>query len=63
MRLPWLTFGVLSIFAGYFLALNCVLGAGVENSFDGEKEFCEVAGWPAGKPANKAFNHEKIFTF
>jgi hypothetical protein len=57
MRLPLLTFGVLSIFSGYFLAFRCVFGAGVEDGLDGEEEFGEVAGGPAGKPANKRFNH------
>jgi hypothetical protein len=49
--------GVFSIFSGYFLAFNCVLGAGVEDAFDCEEELGEVAGRPAGKPANKRFNH------
>jgi hypothetical protein len=57
MRLPLLTFGVLSIFSGYFLAFNCVLGATVEDALDCEEELGEVAGRPAGKPANKRFNH------
>jgi hypothetical protein len=32
-----MTFGVLSIFSGYFLAFNCVLCAGVEDAFDCEE--------------------------
>ena len=63
MRLPAETFGLFSIFSGYFFALSLMLGAGVEDAFDGEEEFCEVAGGPAGEARNKAFNHEKIFTF
>jgi hypothetical protein len=57
MRRPAETFGLLSIFSGYFLAFNCVLCAGVKDAFDGKEEFGEVAGRPAGKPANKRFNH------
>ena len=62
MRRPAETFGLFSIFSGYFLALSLMLGAGVEDAFDGEEEFCEVAGGPAGKPRNKAFNHCQSFT-
>ena len=57
IRLPLLTLGVFSIFSGYFLALGLMLGAGIEDAFDGEEEFCEVAGRPAGETRNKAFNH------
>ena len=34
-----------------------VLGAGVEDAFDGEEEFCEVCCGPFGEAANKRFNH------
>ena len=63
MRLPWLTFGVLSIFAGYFLAFRLMLDATVEDSLDGKEEFSEVGAGPFCEARNKAFNHEKIFTF
>jgi hypothetical protein len=63
MRLPLLTLGVFSIFSGYFLAVSLMLGAIVENALDGKKEFSEVAAGPFCEPPNKAFNHEKIFTF
>ena len=63
MRLPAETFGLFSIFSGYFLALSLVLGAGVEDFFDGEEEFGKVAAGPFCKPPNKRFNHEKSFTF
>ena len=63
MRLPAETFGLFSIFSGYFLALSLMLGAGVKDAFDGEEEFCEVAGGPAGETRNKTFNHCSSFTF
>ena len=63
MRRPDETFGLFSIFSGYFLALSLMLGAGVEDAFDGEEEFCEVAGGPAGETRNKTFNHCSRFTF
>lgn len=63
MRRPDDTFGLFSIFSGYFLALRLVLGAGVEDAFDGEEEFCEVAGGPAGEARNKTFNHWISLTF
>ena len=65
MRRPAETLGVLSCFSLNLgaLALSLMLGAGVEDAFDGQEEFCEVAGGPAGEARNKAFNHEKIFTF
>jgi hypothetical protein len=63
MRLPLLTLGVFSIFSGYFLALGLMLGASVEDFFDGEEEFGEVAGRPAGEAPNKRFNHWMKFTF
>jgi hypothetical protein len=62
MRLPLLTLGVFSIFSGYFLALSLMLGAGVEDFFDGKEEFGKVAAGPFCEPPNKAFNHEKSFT-
>ena len=62
MRLPADTFGLFSIFSGYFLALSLMFGAGVEDAFDGKEEFCKVAGRPAGEPANKRFNHWISFT-
>jgi hypothetical protein len=60
------TFGVCALASGKLfaaLALGGVLGSGIEDAFDGKKEFCEVAGRPSGETRNKAFNHEKIFTF
>ena len=62
MRLPAETFGLFSIFSGYFLALSLMLGAGVEDALDGDDDFCEVGGRPAGQPANKRLNHKRIFT-
>ena len=52
-----------SIFSGYFLALGLMLGAGVEDFFDGEKEFGEVAAGPFCEAPNKRFNHCSSFTF
>jgi hypothetical protein len=64
MRLPLLTFGVLSCFSLNLglvgLAGFSVLGALPEDALDGDDDFGEVGGRPAGKPANKAFNHEKV---
>ena len=63
MRLPVETFGLFSIFSGYFLAsLGLMLGAGVKDFFDGEEEFGEVGTGPFCEARNKAFNHEKSFT-
>ena len=62
MRLPAETFGLFSIFSGYFLALSLMLGAGVEDFFDGEEEFGKVAAGPFCKPPNKRFNHWISFT-
>ena len=65
MRLPWLTLGVLSCFSrnlGPLGDFGLMLGAGVEDSFDGEEEFCEVAGGPAGETPNKRLNHCSTFT-
>ena len=63
MRRPAETFGLFSIFSGYFLALSLMLGAGVEDFFDGEEEFGKVAAGPFCKPPNKRFNHWISFTF
>jgi hypothetical protein len=60
------TFGVLTLASGNLfaaLALGGVLGSGIEDAFDGKEKFSEVAGRPAGETRNKAFNHEKSFTF
>jgi hypothetical protein len=62
IRLPLLTLGVFSIFSGYFFALGLMLGAGVEDFFDGKKEFGEVAAGPFCEPPNKRFNHWMKFT-
>ena len=62
IRLPLLTLGVFSIFSGYFLALRLMLGACVEDFFDGEKEFGEVAAGPFCEAPNKALNHWNSFT-
>jgi hypothetical protein len=40
-----------------------MLGALVEDALDGEDDFGKVGGRPAGEARNKAFNHEKRFTF
>jgi hypothetical protein len=67
MRLPLLTFGVLSCFSLNLglvgLAGFSVLGALPEDALDGDDDFGEVGGRPAGKTRNKAFNHENSFTF
>jgi hypothetical protein len=65
MLLPLLTFGVLRSFSLNLAAIGfgLMLGAGVEDFFDGEKEFGEVAAGPFREAPNKAFNHEKNFTF
>ena len=64
MLLPLLTFGVLSNFSRCLgLVAFSVLGALMEDALDGDDDFGEVGGGPAGEAANKAFNHEKNFTF
>jgi hypothetical protein len=63
IRLPLLTLGVFSIFSGYFLALRLMLGAGVEDFFDGKEEFGEVGAGPFCETPNKRFNHWMKFTF
>jgi hypothetical protein len=64
IRLPLLTFGVLSCFSLNLgpLGLGLMLGACVEDFFDGEKEFGKVAARPFCKPPNKRFNHWMKFT-
>jgi hypothetical protein len=62
IRRPVETFELFSIFSGYFLALSLVLGAGIEDAFNGEKEFGKVGGRPSGEARNKAFNHCSGFT-
>jgi hypothetical protein len=59
MRRPAETFGVLSCFSRNLgpLGLGLMLGATVEDAFDGKKEFGKVAGRPAGEARNKRFNH------
>jgi hypothetical protein len=42
--------------------LAVVLGALVEDAFDGEEELREVCGGPARKAANKRLNHCATFT-
>ena len=59
---PAETFGLFSIFSGYFLALSLMLGAGVEDFFDGKEEFSEVAAGPFCEAPNKRFNHWISFT-
>jgi hypothetical protein len=49
-----LSFGKLGFDATAFAV---VLGAGVEDAFDGEEEFCEVGSGPFGEAANKRLNH------
>jgi hypothetical protein len=34
----------------------------VEDALDGDDDFCEVGGRPAGEPPNKRFNHWISFT-
>jgi hypothetical protein len=60
------TFGVLTLVSGKLFAALCfggVIGAGVEDCFDGKEEFGEVGAGPFREAPNKAFNHEKSFTF
>jgi hypothetical protein len=57
MSLPLLTFGLFSIFSGYFLALSLVLGALAEDALNGDDDFGKVGGRPAGETPNKRFNH------
>jgi hypothetical protein len=65
MRLPADTFGVLSSFSLNLgpLGFGLMFGAGVEDFFDGEKEFGEVAAGPFCEAPNKRFNHWSSFTF
>jgi hypothetical protein len=59
IRLPAETFGVLSCFSRNLgpLGFGLMLGAGVEDFFDGKKEFGKVAAGPFCEPPNKRFNH------
>ena len=71
---PFVTFGLFSIFSGYFLApsdfglyaaafgvVRCSL---VELELNEEEEFCEVGGRPAFDGLRQSFwNHESKFTF
>jgi hypothetical protein len=65
MRRPAETFGVLSCFSRNLgpLGFGLMLGASVEDFFDGEKEFGKVAAGPLGETPNKRFNHWIKFTF
>ena len=65
MRLPAETLGVLSCFSLNLgpLGFGLMLGALVEDALDGDDDFSEVAGGPAGEARNKAFNHCSSFTF
>jgi hypothetical protein len=66
MRLPLLTFGVLSCFSlnlaplgdfSFDPATFGVLGSLVEDALDAEEDFGKVGGRPAGEARNKRFNH------
>ncbi len=65
MRRPAETLGVLSCFSRNLGALGfgLMLGPVVEDALDGDDDFSEVGGRPAGEPANKRFNHCSSFTF
>lgn len=66
IRLPRVTFGLFNCFSAYafcFFGFGVMLGAGVEDGFDGEEEFGKVGGGPFRKAANKTFNHSWGFTF
>ena len=64
MRRPAETLGVLSCFSRNLgpLGFGLMLGALVEDALDGDDDFCEVGGRPAGEPANKRLNQKRIFT-
>ena len=75
MRLPLLTFGVFSIFSGYFFALfgfavDALVGGGedfgkigeVEPLDEGKGDSAEVCLRPRLNAANEAFNHCQSFT-
>ena len=64
MRLPLLTFGVLSCFSLNLgpLGFGLMLGALVEDVLDGNDDFGEVCARPFRKAANKTFNHCQSFT-
>ena len=76
MRFPFVTFGLLSIFSGYFLALfgfavDAVVGCGedfgkvgeVEPLDEGKGNGSEVCLRPRLNAANETFNHCSKFTF
>jgi hypothetical protein len=66
MRRPAETFGVLRSFSRNLGLVGfpgfVVLGATVEDFFDGEEEFGEVGAGPLGETPNKRFNHWMKFT-
>ena len=64
MRRPAETLGVLSCFSRNLgpLGFGLMLGPLVEYALDGNDDFCEVGGRPAGEPANKRLNHWISFT-
>jgi hypothetical protein len=72
MRLPFVTFGELSILSGYFLALGdfgfdaaafaVMLGAGVDLAVDEGKEFCKVGCGPALDAAKERMNSRHFFS-
>ena len=65
MRRPAETLGVLSCFSLNLgpLGLGLMLGACVEDFFDGKKEFCEVGSRPPLDGRSQSFwNHKRIFT-
>ena len=60
------TLGVRTLVSGKLFAALCfggVIGAGVEDCFDCEEKFGEIGAGPFAEAPNKAFNHEKRFTF
>jgi hypothetical protein len=67
MRRPAETFGVLRSFSRNLglvgFAGFVVLGATVEDGFDGKEEFGEVGAGPFCETPNKRFNHWMKFTF
>jgi hypothetical protein len=71
MRLPRVTFGLFSIFSGYFLVLGdfgfdasafgVMLGAGVDLAVDEGKEFCKVGCGPALNAAKERMDSRHFF--
>jgi hypothetical protein len=60
------TLGVRTLVSGKLFAalgFGLMLGAGVEDFFDGKEEFGEVGAGPLGETPNKRFNHWMKFTF